>query len=174
MASYWRRIAGAARLDAATYEDVEADRGALAQAASVVVLSSVAGGVGFGTTGVGGALVGSVVFLVEWVLRSAIVYYVGARLLPEPGTRADLGQLLRTLGFAAAPGLTRVAAVVPGLAAPVFVVTSLWLLAAMVQAVKRALDYESTARAITVCFLGWFLAVTAAFILGVIFGPPVY
>jgi hypothetical protein len=158
-------------LDAAVYEDVEADPSAIGQATLVVFLSSLAAGIGMRAAGleaqsiIAGALGG----FVGWVSSAALIYLVGTHLLPEPQTRADVGELLRTLAFAAAPGILRAAGAVPGLGWPAFAVTSAWMLAAMVVAVRQALDYRSTARAITVCALGWLLSLAIAVISGVLF-----
>lgn len=46
MADFGNRIFRAAKLDAALYEEVEADKSALGQAMGVVVLSSIAAGIG--------------------------------------------------------------------------------------------------------------------------------
>jgi hypothetical protein len=103
-----------------------------------------------------------------------VTYYVGTRLLPQSQTRADAGQLLRTIGFAASPGLLRVIGIVPGLAVPVFVLTAFWMLAAMIVAVRQALDYSSTRRALAVCAAGWLLSLVIAMVIGLIFAPTVY
>jgi hypothetical protein len=95
-----------------------------------------------------------------------LTYYIGTRLLPEPRTRADYGQLLRTIGFASAPGLIRVVGIIPGLGAIVFAVAGVWMLIAMVIAVRQALDYTSTWRAVGVCAIGW---VVQSVILGVVY-----
>jgi hypothetical protein len=71
----------------------------------------------------------------------------------------DVGQLLRTLGFSAAPGLLFVAGLWPPFATPVFTLVPLWMLATMVVAVRQALDYTSTARAVAVCLVGWALTI---------------
>jgi len=170
------RLMGAALLDAGVYEGVESDRRATAQAALVVVLSSIAAGTGAG--GVYGphpsTLVAfTVLALVTWVAWASLVFQIGARWMPEPETRADAGQLLRTVGFAAAPGLLQVLAVFPRMAVPVFLVTWCWMVAAMVVAVKHALDYRSTMRAVTVCLLAAGLAVALAVVMGILFGRPV-
>ncbi len=150
------RMIRAAKLDAQLYEEVEADRGAMRQATAVVILSAVAAGIGnFAQGGVGGILVLSVAALVSWYIWAFLTYMIGTRLLPEPATRADLGELLRTLGFASTPGLIRVLGIVPGLTDLVFMVAAVWMLIAMVIAVRQALDYESTLRAVGVCLIGW-------------------
>jgi hypothetical protein len=63
------------------------------------------------------------------------------------------------LGFATAPGLLRVFGIfVPALALPLFGLTAVWMIVTMVVAVRQALDYTSTTRAIAVCLIGWLLA----------------
>ena len=167
MPSIQDRMIRAAKLDAQLYEEVEADQGAMGQARAVVILSAVAAGIGnFSQGGIGGIVVLSVAALVSWYIWAFLTYMIGTRLLPEPGTRADLGELLRTLGFASAPGLIRVLGIVPGFTQLVFMVAGLWMLIAMVIAVRQALDYESTLRAVGVCLIGW---IAQAFLLGIVF-----
>lgn len=154
------RVMRAARLDASLYEEVEADPSSLPQATAVVVLASIAGGIGTaGVEGQPGFVIGVLVNLVGWYVWAVMTYVIGTRLLPQPTTQADVGQLLRTLGFAAAPGLARVLALIPGLGGIVIIVTALWSLAAMVVAVRQALDYDSTARAFFVCVIGFIVQV---------------
>ena len=157
MTGFRDRIIRAAKLDVNLYEEVEADRGAMRQAMGVVVLSSIAAGIGtIGTGGFGGIFVGTVIALGGWYVWAYITYVVGTKLLPEPQTRADPGELLRTIGFSSSPGLVRVLAIIPGLAAGlVFSVAGIWMLVAMVIAVRQALDYQSTLRAVGVCVIGW-------------------
>lgn len=158
MSTFTQRMLGAAKLDARVYEEVEADSGALGQALGVVVLSSVAAGIGallaFGGV-VQGLLLGTLVALVGWLVWAFLTWFIGTRLLPEPQTEADLGQLLRTIGFSSAPGVLRVFVFVPVLGALVSIVANIWMLAAMIVAVRQALDYQSTWRAVGVCLIGW-------------------
>lgn len=176
MSTFSRRLLGAMRLNVSTYEEIEADRRATGQALLVVALSSVAGGLGAtGITGGGpsGLIFGTLAALVGWLAWATLIYIVGARLYPEPQTRADVGELLRTIGFASAPGLFRVAGLVPGLDWPIYVATSVWMLAAMVIAVRQALDFTTTTRALAVCAGGWLLVLVIAVVMGVVFGPTV-
>jgi hypothetical protein len=172
--SFLQRLIGAAALDAAIYEEVEADPAAMGQALVVVVLSSLAAG--FGASGLGGASIAnigfiSIVALIAWAAWALITFEIGARLMPQPQTRVDVGQLMRTIGFAATPGLLRVLGAIPGVTIPAFAISTIWMLAAMIVAVRQALDYTSTARAVAVCLLGWLLAGTIAVGLGLMFGP---
>src|SRR5262249_14335336 len=157
-------------------EEVEADPGATSQAFTVVLLSSVAAGIGSrglgGTTWQGAAFIAGV-SLIAWAARALVVFEVGGRGLPAPQTRAGARQGRVAPGFAAAPGLLRVLGVMSSATIPVFIVTSVWMLAAMVVAVRQALDFESTSRAIAVCALGWALAILIAVVIGLFFSPPV-
>jgi hypothetical protein len=174
--SFLQRLVGAAALDSAIYEEVEQDPGATAQAMGVVVLASIA--MGIGARGLGGdwsviAVFGTIA-LVTWAAWAVLMFELGARLLPGRRTRSSVGELLRTVGFAATPGLIAVLASVSAVTIPIFVGSWAWMIAAMVVAVRQALDYESTGKAIAVCLLGWALAMAIAIGLGMIFGPTVY
>jgi hypothetical protein len=174
--TFLQRLVGAATLRVATYEEVEADRGATSQAVAVVVLSSVAAGLGargFGGSNPASVALFSAIALVAWAAWAAVTYHVGVRILPGPQTEATMGQLLRTIGFATAPGLFRILGLLPGLTVPVFAITAVWMLLAMIVAVRQALDYTSTGRAVAVCGLGWTLATVIAVVLGFFFGPRV-
>ncbi len=93
------------------------------------------------------------------------MYIIGNRVLPEPQTRSDLGELLRTTGFSASPGLLRVPGVIPLLGGLITLAVSIWMLIAMIIAVWQALDYQSTGRAVGVCLIGWFVFVVIALML---------
>ena len=146
----------AAKLDVTLYEEVEADKGAMGQAMGVVVLSSVAAGIGtIGTTGIKGLVIGTIVALVGWFIWAFLTYYIGTKLLSEPQTKADYGELLRTIGFSSSPGVLRVFGIIPMLGNILNFICGIWMLVAMVIAVRQALDYKSTWRAIGVCLIGW-------------------
>jgi len=169
------RLVGAAALDVGTYEEIEADRTATVQAFLIVLASSLATGIG--ATGLGGHPTGQVFIisaaaLLGWAAWALLIFEIGGRLLPEPGTRVDVTELLRTIGFATAPGLLRVFGVLPALTIPVFAITSVWMLAAMVVAVRQALDFTSTARAVVVCIVGWLLAGLIVIAFGLWLTPP--
>ncbi len=170
-----QRLIGAMALDVAIYEEVEADSGATLQAMAVVVLSSVAAGIGAMGFGAEPSRIPAIVgmALATWGAWALLTFEVGARILPTAGTRANVGQLLRTIGFSTAPGFLLVFGAIPVAAVPAFSVVALWLLVTMVYAVKRALDYTSTARAVAVCVFGWTLAAAIVIVMGVLFGPAV-
>ena len=168
------RIIRAAKFDVNLYEEVEADKDAMPQAMGVVVLSSLASGVGsIGNLGLGGILLGTLAALGGWYIWAWLTYFIGTRFLAEPQTEADLGQLLRTTGFSSSPGLIRVFGIIPGLGTVVFAVASIWMLVAMVIAVRQALDYTSTFRAVGVCVIGWVIqTVILVLLFSLLGGPP--
>ena len=147
---YVNRIIRACKLDVNLYEEVEADKSATFQAAGVVVLSSLAIGVGALSHGTFNFLMAPLLSLVSWFIWAYLVYFIGVKFFPEPTTEADHGQLLRTIGFSFAPGLIRVFGIIPNLTNIAFIVAQIWMLVAMVIAVRQALDYKSTWRAVGV------------------------
>ena len=168
--TFVQRMIGAAKLDVATYEEIEADGSATPQALAVVVITSLAAGVGAGA-GMRGLIAATVLGIVGWAIWAALIYFIGTRWLPEPSTQANVGELLRTLGFASTPGIIRVI----GFIAPVLfhlasVVAAVWTLVAVVIAVRQALDYTSTGRAVGVCLVGWLVQLAAALVLRLIVG----
>lgn len=173
MASFPQRMIGAARLDPATYNEVEEDPSATSQAMLIVVLSSVAAGIGGGGAGGLQIVTGAIAALAGWAALAAVIFLVGTKFLAEPQTRADWGQLLRTLGFATTPGLIRVLGVIDSLGVILGWVTLIWMLAAMVVAVREALDYEDTGRAVAACLIGFVVYLAVATIIGVLLGALV-
>ena len=150
------RMMGAARLDTRVYEEVEADTSRTPQAMMVVVL--VAGATGIGAVGAGGlgGLISGVIFgLISWAVWACITYVIGTTLFRTPETKASWGQLARTTGFAQSPGVLRIFGFVPGIGPVIYIGASLWQLAAMVIAVRQALDYRSTWRALGVVVVGF-------------------
>lgn len=158
MNPFFDRMIRAGKLDVNLYEEVEADKSALLQSMLVVILSSVAGGIGVvWQAGFIGIFSGTLTALIGWLIWSYVTYIVGTKILPTPQTKSDYGELLRTIGFSSSPGLIRVLGIIPGLAWIVQVVAGIWMLIAMVIAVRQALDYTSTFRAVGVCIIGWII-----------------
>src|SRR5262245_19928351 len=109
----FRRMAGAARLEAATYEEVEADRSATWQAVLIAIVSSISIVIGDYNAGDGDFLVRMLGGLLGWLFWLFFVWLVGVKFLPEPETRSDLGELIRTTGFGLTPGLFRILGLLP-------------------------------------------------------------
>ena len=168
------RIIRACKLDISLYEEVEADKSATLQAASVVVLSSLAAGIGALSLGASNFLMAPLLSLVSWYVWAYIIYFIGVNLFPEPKTKADHGELLRTIGFSSAPGLIRIFGITPELMSITFIGASIWMLVAMIIAVRQALDYESTWRAIGVVVIGFLVQAIFLVMMLRLFGPAEY
>ena len=150
-----KRVIRALKLDPELYEEVEADKGSMGQAMLVVVMVSVAAGIGsIGILGIEGVIVGTILDLIGWFIWALLAYVIGTKLLPEPQTKSDLGELLRVIGFARSPGIFLILLLIPVAGKFIAIVLTIWMFVAMVIAVRQALDYKSTWRAAGVCILG--------------------
>ena len=164
------RIIRACKLDVSLYEEVESDQSATFQAALVVILSSLAAGVGAISLGSYNFIMPAIISLISWYIWAYLIYLIGAKLFPEPSTKTDHGELLRTIGFSSAPGLIRVFGFTPELMTVVFIGSGMWMLVAMIIAVRQALDYQSTWRAVGVVVIGFLVQAFILILLLRIFG----
>lgn len=161
-----QRMIGAAMLNVATYEEVEADRTATGQAAAVVGIVAVATAIGAIGEGTGGIIAGLISAFVGWLVWSALTYVVGTRLF---GGTADMGEMLRTIGFAQAPGVLNVLGIIPILGGLVRFAVFLWILVAVVIAIRQALDF-STGKAVGTALVGAIAYIAIMAVLGLVFG----
>ena len=140
--SFLNRIYRAIKIDPELYEEVEHDKSATIQAASVVVLSSLAAGVGAIHLGASNFLLGPIISLASWYFWAFLIYIVGTKLFPDKQTKSDHGELLRTIGFSSAPGLIRVFGFTPELMTVTFIGASFWMLACMVVGGKTSFGLQ--------------------------------
>jgi hypothetical protein len=127
------RLIGAMRLDRRVYADVSVDTAANSQAFLVVLLSGACNGLGLARElGSAGMSAGVVAAVASWFLWTGVIL-AAATLLRS---RHRTGSLLRALGFANAPGVALLLAIIPGVGRVVRVATVFWLLAATVVAVE--------------------------------------
>ena len=129
------------------------------------MLSSLAAGVGALSLGASNFLMAPLLSLASWFVWAYVVYFIGVKFFPESTTEADHGQLLRTIGFSSAPGLIRVFGIFPNLMNIVFIAAAIWMLVAMVIAVRQALDYKSTWRAVGVVVTGFLIQSVVLFMM---------
>ena len=148
------RIIRACKLDISLYEEVEADQSATFQAALVVVLSSIAAGIGAISLGASNFLMAPLLSLVSWYIWAYLIYFIGAKLFPE----------------SSAPGLIRIFGFTPELMSITFIGSGIWMLVAMIVAVRQALDYQSTWRAIGVVVIGFLVQAIVLIMIIRIFG----
>ncbi len=161
------RAIGAAMLQVPIYEEVEADTEATTQAAIVVGVVAVASAIGNWHMGPRGLVMGILGAYIGWAVWSAVTYYVGTWL----GGKATWGEMLRTIGFAQAPGVLLVIGIIPFLGALVKFVVWIWMLVACVIAIRQALDFDNqTGKAVLTAVIGLVLYVVAAAIIGAVLG----
>ena len=165
----FNRIFRAIKIDVELYEEVERDKSATIQAGLVVVLSSMAAGVGALQLGASNFLLAPIFSLISWYVWAYIIYFVGVKLFPEKNTKSNHGELLRTIGFSSAPGLLRVFGVTPDLMAVTFIGSAFWMLACMVVGVRAALDYKSLWRALGVVIVAWLFQAILLFTILILF-----
>ena len=161
------RMINAAKLNIHTYEEIEADKTATVQALLVVIIVAISTAVGLmmlpdSQTSTQQDISGPIDFvsfvilqIVGWAVWAFITFFVGTKLLRTDETEADWGELARTLGFAQSPGVLRIFGFLPFVGSFIFVVASFWSIYAMVIAVRQALDFQSTFRAVGVVLIGF-------------------
>lgn len=168
MTGFSDRILRAARLDPRLYEEVKGDPDSFKQAVMLIFLSSLAGGIGLLWPGLhhawpqkffGGLAAG----FLGWFVWVFAVYLIGVKFLGGPLTYSNLGELLRVTGFASAPGLIRVLGLYQPARMAVWGLALVWMLAAMVLAVRKALEYSSTGQTFLVCLGGWLFLAAVSF-----------
>ena len=158
------RIFRAIKIDIELYEEVEKDKQATLQAGLVVVLSSLAAGVGALQFGSSNFILAPILSLLGWVVWAYLIYFVGVKLFKDVNTKTNHGELLRTIGFAQAPGIIRAFGFTPDLMVVTFIGSGFWILACMVVAVKSALDYRSLWKSFGVVVIAWLLQVFFLFL----------
>jgi hypothetical protein len=153
------RMIRAARLDVMLYEEVEADITATGQAATVVGIVALCGGLGSGIAqamaGHPGAAVGLFIYqiivaFVAWIAWSYITFWVGTSIFKGTATP---GEMLRTIGFAQSPGVLNILAFIPVLGGIVGFVAGIWALISGIIAIRQALDI-TTGQAIITAIIG--------------------
>ena len=153
------RMLGAAMLNPDTFEDVEHDTSATWQAVAVVILVSIASGIGGVLAGDGdflrGVLFGVIRGVVSWAVWALAAMLVGTTLLKTAATHADWGQVARGTGFAQTPGLLSVLVFIPFAGGVITFAVFIWQLAAMIISLRQTLDYDSTWRAFFVVVIAF-------------------
>jgi hypothetical protein len=143
------RMMRAARAETHLYEEVERDVDATSQAALVVLIVAIASGIGaIGIgDGIGGLIFGVISAFVGWIVWSFVTYWVGKTIFKTHETRVTLGEMLRALGFARAPGVLNILGIIPILGWFVWPIVWVWSVILGVIAIRQAMDF-STGRAI--------------------------
>ncbi len=155
----WDRMLGAAMLNPAAYESVERDTDATLTAFLIVLAAAVATGIGaFTADGISGLYRSIIADLISWVLYATFAYFIGTRIFRTSETRATVGELLRTLGFAQVPSFFLIFSGILFLGGIISIIVFFWILATTVVALRQALEL-TTGRAIATAVVSWLLYV---------------
>jgi hypothetical protein len=166
--SFAERVRAALVLDATVYAEAAQDGGALLQAGALVVAAGLARGVGaLAQEGWLTLIASPIAGLVVWVVSAAVIWAIGAKGFGLP---VDVRQLLRSLGFAAAPLLALALRAIPVaiLSPALFVLAHGAAIFALVLAVRETLRID-TQRALLVCAFALAMSLLALFLLGILF-----
>jgi hypothetical protein len=155
--SLTQRMMGAAMLDVSVYEEVEHDLNATGQAAAVVAIVAVCQAIGASRGGIG-AIIGA---FLSWGLWALLTWFIGTKLFR--GT-ATVSELLRTLGFAMAPGVLYILGIIPILGGLIGIVVWIWTLVAGVIAIRQALDFDTT-KAVLTAVISWIVVIVVGLVL---------
>jgi hypothetical protein len=176
MVKFFRRFIGVLVLDASVYEEIEADTRAGMQSVAIVLAATAAGGfaaMGLGLVGVSGFVAAAITVLGGWLVWVSLIATLGTTRMAEPQTHSSPRELLRTMGFAAAPGVFLGFAAMRSVAPLMFALVSVWMIAAAVMAARQALDFRSLARAVAVCGVSWVLSIGVLVLIATVMARPV-
>mgnify|MGYP006088897323 CR=1 FL=1 len=162
---FLNRIYRSIKIDPEVFDEVQKDKNATIAAGIVVVLSSLAAGIGASHLGTINFFLAPVLSLVTWFVWAYIIYFVGVKLFPDLKTKTTHLALLRSIGFSSAPGMIRIFGFNGDLMTVMFVGSAFWMLVCMVVAVKQTLNYKSLWKALGIVIIAW---LTQAFILIII------
>lgn len=166
MADLTGRMIGAMQADVKTLNEIEADPNAFTQAIIVIVIAGVASLIGnVFRSGIAVGIVSLISRVLAYFLFSLFVFLIGVKVMPEPATKSDFNETFRTVGFAASPGVFYVLAIIPYLGPLISLLIGIWGLVIGVIAVREALDYTNTGRAIIVCLVAGIACWLVVFVL---------
>jgi hypothetical protein len=154
---FLNRIYRSIKIETEVFEEVQKDKNATIGAAIVVVLSSLAAGIGASHLGMVNFFLAPVLSLISWFVWAYIVYFVGVKLFPDTKTKTTQFALLRAIGFSSAPGIIRIFGFNEDLMTVTFIGSAFWMLACMVVAVKETLNYKSLWKTLGVVIISWFV-----------------
>lgn len=105
--------------------------------------------------------------ILSWLVWSALTYFIGTKLF---GAQADMGEMMRVIGFAQAPRLLSGLSFIPCLGGLLSLVGLIWALVASYIGIREGLDLDSgkTVLTIIISFLG---ALMVSFLLGLVMAP---
>lgn len=155
MRTFSKRVVRAIQLDPTVYLEIKEDKSSMAQATILILLSSIASGIG----SVGGYTekipLATLLAFIGWFVWPTSIYLFGARFFPEPETKTDLASVFRVTWFAGIPELLKLLAFSPAVSGIILFGATVWTFGATVIATQQVLNYRSVPRSISISLIGW-------------------
>ncbi|MDQ3657664.1 MAG: YIP1 family protein [Chloroflexota bacterium] len=153
-----------AKLDLPVYREIARDRAATREAAVVVAVVALASGIGALNDSFGQVIIAVFGAFIGWVVFAAMTYFFGKNVFGSPNTHVDVESLLRTQGYAQAPGVLAFFGFIPVLGWIAGLIGGIWAIITAVVAIRETLVI-GTGRAIIV---GIVAAIASGLIVGIL------
>jgi hypothetical protein len=168
------RIFRVFRLDATVFREIAEDKGAMSQAAIVVVvvffLSAIGSAIGAAIAGSGAILSFFVTLLmgvlISWLLWAVLTYFVGTLLFKG---KTDIPEMMRVLGFASAPNILGIFSAIPCVGWIAALAGGILALVAGVIGIREAMEFD-TGKAVITVLIAWVISFVITLIIGMIVG----
>lgn len=158
------------KLDSSLFEEIIDDSTSQSQYAWVVAILAMATGFGmFSQAGATAVNICLVTTFLSWYFWAFSVYFIGTYMFREVESKTDRKTIMRVMGFANAPGALRLLGVVPQTAPVVFLVTTIWMIAASVTGVKQAMHIRENSKVVVLCAGTWLLSFLVQVLLLILF-----
>ena len=152
--SMWDRVLGASLLEPETYEEAALADSLRGQAALIVLVSSLAAGIGLIGAGLDGLVAGTLAGLFGWALAAIGSFWMATLRYDVPRTPGVWGSTWRVLALASAPRLFLIFTVIPGIGFLVGLAVHAWVLITGFFALRSSLDLDVPAASLT-ALTGW-------------------
>ena len=162
-----QRILGVFKLSIPNFEEIEKDKNATMQAALVVLVVALVSGIGSGlfSSIMQGSFIKSffstvISAFLGWIVWAVVSWFVGTKFF---GGQADIGEMLRVIGFSYTPQVLSIIPCVGG------IIGWIWSIIAGFIAIRQGLDLDNTKTFFTVA-IGFLFYLILFFVMGAIFG----
>ena len=146
------------RLDNSLYKDPKTFGDAsLYYAGLIIILDGIAGAFAVSSIYKTNIFLTGVTAVLSWLVWAILIFVIGIKIFPDPGTESNFKKVLVTVGLAHAPGLLRFFAVIPDLVIPIVFFTQFWIFAALVIGIREVLNFKSNFKSFGVVLIAFLI-----------------
>ena len=160
------------QLQQPVFRTIARDPNATKQAAIVVAVVAIASAIGGADEGAGGIFVGLIGAFLGWLIYAGMAWFFGTNIFGTPTTVTNWESLLRTLGYAQAPGILSIFGFIPLLGWIAALVGGIWAIVTAIIAIRETLGF-GTGRAIITAIVAAIASAMVAAIIALLFGVGV-